>query len=796
MGTIEQERALARARARARAARSRNGENQPRQGATAHGYDPTWNQALSVTGAPMSLPAGSRTAHDYRPVSEQLGVTAPEPEKPLLAWEPEQLVQGAERGAAGIIGLPGEISNLLDSGAENLAVYAAHPNASPDQHGMLVRDLQARRQAAREQRQQSGSPSLDDVGLPGFNDVNQFVDTNITPIGRQSEPRSVAGQYLRTVGEFAPNALIPGSNAVRAARVIAPAFASETAGQIAHEYAPESEGAARILGGLGGGLATETAIAANAARPPRAASRPIVDPEIAALEQEYGPLTQGERLRDPAMMQREMNLRRSGPQEAQNELRGFDDRRAPVIADNIMRRTATRGQDPLNPDAGSAGTALADELRTQYENMQAEQASKYDKAFELAQNERVAANEVADELLNNVDRAIEENFLDAPNARSVIVRLQNQISQGQATYGTVERARQQLNRLLGAAMRSGDDAATFAVRRIIDEVDRFVEPRLSSQARQAITQAREITQEMIGQFDEQTRPTLSTGHAGRRDPGGRTIRNIVTTDLVGEPVLDAIFGAGAKPGRATFGAVRRIVENATDRIQYRNESAASGARVPGRQRVGGRTAGQRRFNPTQADQARFGVELPKDELQALREGFIYRIRRPLDGRRAGDIIEAGTMARNLRQALHGPGKEITGLIFNESEIAAMERALKYLERITPPTGSWEPSAPGIARDAAERTLMALGTRLLGRVPGLTGAAQAIQDGMINARAIRDARTATSPPSRASSYTRPTRMPGPPTKSRPVIASVAAAAQSTPGSIRTQERRTLEPGSIR
>lgn len=69
--------------------------------------------------------------------------------------------------------------------------------------------------------------------------------------GEPYAPQTTAGEYARTIGEFAPGALAPGGALTRIASVLVPALASEAAGQ-ATEGRPE-EGAARIVAGLLGG---------------------------------------------------------------------------------------------------------------------------------------------------------------------------------------------------------------------------------------------------------------------------------------------------------------------------------------------------------------------------------------------------------------------------------------------------------------------------------------------------------------------------------------------------------------
>jgi polyhydroxyalkanoate synthesis regulator phasin len=96
--------------------------------------------------------------------------------------------------------------------------------------------------------------------IPDYNDYKQAVE-GFT--GEFYEPKTTVGQYARTIGEFAPAAVGgPGGLAARAARVAAPAVASEGAGQIAEGTG--YEGAARVAGAVAGSLAPSVAMRAPA----------------------------------------------------------------------------------------------------------------------------------------------------------------------------------------------------------------------------------------------------------------------------------------------------------------------------------------------------------------------------------------------------------------------------------------------------------------------------------------------------------------------------------------------------
>jgi hypothetical protein len=99
-------------------------------------------------------------------------------------------------------------------------------------------------------------PGFGTVGFTG-EQLNQGIEAQIG--GEFYQPQSVAGEYARTLGEFAPGAIAPGSAGVKLASWLAPGLASETAGQTARAFEggerdTDAENWARLGGGLGGGL--------------------------------------------------------------------------------------------------------------------------------------------------------------------------------------------------------------------------------------------------------------------------------------------------------------------------------------------------------------------------------------------------------------------------------------------------------------------------------------------------------------------------------------------------------------
>jgi hypothetical protein len=121
---------------------------------------------------------------------------------------------------------------------------------------------------------------LEKLGLPrealaAMENAPSVLPTSRSLIGRVEkltgplhQPQTTAGEYARTIGEFAPAAIAgPGRALAKTAMAVLPGAASETAGRLAQGTGPTAEGAARVAGALAGGLPAARLAA------PRAAAR-------------------------------------------------------------------------------------------------------------------------------------------------------------------------------------------------------------------------------------------------------------------------------------------------------------------------------------------------------------------------------------------------------------------------------------------------------------------------------------------------------------------------------------------
>lgn len=95
-----------------------------------------------------------------------------------------------------------------------------------------------------------------DIGMKGVEAVRGAEDATL------HTPQTTPGKYAQTIGEFVPGAVAPVAkasglvNGIERAvgHAVLPAVGSETAGEVAHSYAPSMEPAARVIGAFAGGV--------------------------------------------------------------------------------------------------------------------------------------------------------------------------------------------------------------------------------------------------------------------------------------------------------------------------------------------------------------------------------------------------------------------------------------------------------------------------------------------------------------------------------------------------------------
>jgi hypothetical protein len=143
---------------------------------------------------------------------------------------------GIVRGAAGLAGLPADIGR----GLAGLAIRGGGYLVGADQ-AKLAQD------AARATTIMEGQR----MGAPTSGQITRGIESVTGPL---YTPRTTAGEYARTVGEFVPSAIAgPGGVVRKAAMAVVPGVMSEAAGQATEGTAYEP--AARIAGGIVGGVA-------------------------------------------------------------------------------------------------------------------------------------------------------------------------------------------------------------------------------------------------------------------------------------------------------------------------------------------------------------------------------------------------------------------------------------------------------------------------------------------------------------------------------------------------------------
>ena len=124
---------------------------------------------------------------------------------------------GLAEGGISVAGLPGDVQALVQKGADYFG----------DREG-LKRNLVAKGEAT--------TRAADFPRMPTAGEIKGKIEERTGPFYM---PKTTEGEYARTIGQFVPNAIMPGGPIRRAAQVLLPAAMSETAGQISKGSASE-----------------------------------------------------------------------------------------------------------------------------------------------------------------------------------------------------------------------------------------------------------------------------------------------------------------------------------------------------------------------------------------------------------------------------------------------------------------------------------------------------------------------------------------------------------------------------
>lgn len=138
---------------------------------------------------------------------------------------------GFGRGVVGMAGAMGDVQQMVGNAAGGVAGWFG---ATPAEQDAMRNGVSFPGTAGR---------------APQSENIKATVDPNHA---LEYDPKSTAGEYARTIGEFAPAAVAPGGLARKAAMAVVPGATSETAGQLSEGSAAEPY--ARIAGALVGGV--------------------------------------------------------------------------------------------------------------------------------------------------------------------------------------------------------------------------------------------------------------------------------------------------------------------------------------------------------------------------------------------------------------------------------------------------------------------------------------------------------------------------------------------------------------
>lgn len=210
-------------------------------------------------------PEGATETQAFQILQQQIGKPQEAPEVGMLEDAAKSVGAGLANATAGTLGAAGDARSLLSAGTDALG----------SRLGFGADKIQAFKDMA------SKAASLTTTGniLANAPTSRQIKDSANPVVSPDYEPQTLAGGYLKTGAEFLPGMAVGGPRALLprlATNVLAPAFASETAGQLTK--GEDIEPYARLVGSLAGGVgATKLGNTLAEARAVKAAAPALAD---------------------------------------------------------------------------------------------------------------------------------------------------------------------------------------------------------------------------------------------------------------------------------------------------------------------------------------------------------------------------------------------------------------------------------------------------------------------------------------------------------------------------------------
>lgn len=155
-------------------------------------------------------------------------------------------VTGFQQGVSALVGMFGDIQDLPAQIHGVGSYWEARAAGASDEAARAA----AQRSIDSDQARDRATVRRGAVHLPTSEQTNRAIQDLA---GEQYNPQTTPGRYARTIASFVPSAAAPGGPITRAARVIVPAVASETAGEATQgtPLEPWARAGGAFLGGVG-----------------------------------------------------------------------------------------------------------------------------------------------------------------------------------------------------------------------------------------------------------------------------------------------------------------------------------------------------------------------------------------------------------------------------------------------------------------------------------------------------------------------------------------------------------------
>lgn len=610
---------------------------------------------------------------------------------------------GVGKGLIGLAGLPADAASLLNRG---IGAGEGLLNRGVTAAGNYIGGKLGLDPATVE----NVTSALPGVGKFGSADLQRRVEQITGPF---YEPKTTAGQYAQSIGEFAP-AVAGGPEGLASrifTRAVIPGSASEAAGEATEGTAlePYARGAAALAGGVGGAKAVS------------AMSRPSVTSAVGnALAGKFGPgaikpgtaaadfnipLTTGEAAGDFSQIQYEQAALRGGyGEKAQRIAQDFFDKRAAASQEAVQNVGAALDQFGANvvDSPLAAGEMASEGLKQAAAIKKAGYKADYDEFANMPGVIHAGALEGIGQKIKGQltlgDNPVIVDDVTTPVAAKAIKDIEQNIDRLKVQNRADPFGQPAQENVFGVNLKGIDQTRKRLVQ--------FNQDARGSAMPGQTTADMRATSAIIKAFDGHIEDAVANGLFSGDDRALDVLRQARAGYADYQKVFRPVKGDGG-------------VGSVMDKIVNREDGAGATAGEVANFLYGASGTGAAGLSSRVATRMRDILGADSPEWSGIRQGMWKRLTQATEGK---DAYGPQKISQRIFEFVNGAGRPTAEAMFSPQELSTMRRLASALKETVPPPGSINYSgtaytAASIIRNSAAAMTDALGHGIAGHVGG-------------------------------------------------------------------------------